>query len=180
MSLYGPRLNLPKVDLPNPANPSWNLDKEKKLILFALIAIVIIALLVAVVPPLINSLSSISMPSFNPSVSVKWTNNPLDITQGVKEAQLDLILTNNTKSLAKEVLFNITTDSEEIVIFCPDSLYDINKSAYIVENLSPGDKRKIPCIVRRNAAASVFSGTYTLQVDTSMGNTATTFEIITK
>lgn len=180
MSLYGPRLKLPKVELPNPSNPSWNMDKEKKLIIGVIAALVIIALLVLIVPIILNSLSEISLPSFNPAVGVVWRNNPLDITQGIKEAQLDLILTNTTKTLIKETLFNITTDSEEIIIFCPNSLYDANKSAYVVENLSPNDKRKIPCIIRRNAAASVFSGTYTLNINTTLGNTTTAFEIITK
>ncbi len=180
MSLYGPRLNLPKVDLPSPSNPSWNLDKEKKLIIGIVIALIVIGLLIVIVPIILNSLSEVSMPSFNPAVSVVWKNNPLDITQGVTNAQLDLILTNTTKNLVKETLFNITTDSKEIIIFCPDSLYDVNKSSYVVENLSPNDKRKIPCIIRRNASASVFSGTYTLNINTSLGNTTTNFEIITK
>jgi hypothetical protein len=33
MSLYGPRINIPQVDIPTPSNPSWNFDKEKKLII---------------------------------------------------------------------------------------------------------------------------------------------------
>jgi hypothetical protein len=180
MSLYGPRLNLPKVDLPSPANPSWNLDKEKKLIIGVLAALILIAIIIIIGPIILNALGSFTLPSFNPSIEVNWRNNPLDITQGIKEAQLDLILINNTKELIKETRFNITTDSEEIIIFCPNSLYDANKSAYLVENLSPEDKRKIPCIVRRNAAAAVFSGTYTLKINTTLGNTTTKFEIITK
>jgi len=180
MSLYGPRLNLPKIDLPSPSNPSWNLDKEKKIIIGIGLLIVILFIVAIVGPIILNALSEISLNSFNPAVSVVWKNNPLDITQGIKEAQLNLVLTNNTKSLIKETLFNITTNSNEIIIFCPDSLYDANKSAYIVENLSPNDKRKIPCIIRRNASESVFSGTYTLNITTSLGNTNTNFEIITK
>lgn len=180
MSLYGPRLNLPKVDLPSPANPSWNLDKEKKLILGIIAVLVIIGILVIITPVILESLGNLHLPQFNPAVQVDWRNNPLDITQGVKEAQLDLILTNNTDKPIKEILFNITTDSKEIVIFIPNSLYDANRSAYVVENLAPNDKRKIPCIVRRNAAATVFSGTYTLNINTTLGNTTTNFEIITK
>ena len=180
MSLYGPKLNLPKLDLPRPQNPSWNLDKEKKILIGIGLIIAILFIVAMVGPIILNALSEISLNSFNPAVSVVWKNNPLDITQGIKEAQLDLILTNNTKSLIKETLFNITTNSNEIIIFCPDSLYDTNKSAYIVENLSPNDKRKIPCIIRRNASESVFSGTYTLNINTSLGNTNTNFEIITK
>ncbi len=180
MSLYGPRLNLPKVELPSPSNPSWNLDKEKKLIIGVVAAIVIILIIAMIGPSILNAISEMSVNAFNPAVGVVWRNNPLDITQSVKEAQLDLILTNTTKSLIKETLFNITTDSEEIIIFCPNSLFDTNKSSYLVENLSPNDIRKIPCIVRRNASASVFSGTYTLRINTSLGNTTTKFEIITK
>lgn len=180
MSLYGPRLNLPKIDLPSASNPSWNLDKEKKLIIGIAVAIIILIILVIIGPPILNALTEISINSFNPAVGVVWRNNPLDITQGIKEAQLDLVLTNNTKNLIKETLFNITTDSEEIIIFCPNSLYDANKSSYLVENLAPNDIRKIPCIIRRNSAASVFSGTYSIKVNTTLGNIVTNFQIITK
>ncbi|OQA30735.1 MAG: hypothetical protein BWY55_00796 [archaeon ADurb.Bin336] len=180
MSLYGPKLRLPKIDLPDPSNPSWGFEKEMKIIGGALIAIVIIFLLVLLIPIITEWISGVELPSFNSSVNVVWRNNPLDITQGIKEAQLDLILTNNSKELIKETLFNITTDSEEIIIFCPNSIYKTEKSAYVIENLSPQDKRKIPCIVRRNASTPVFSGTYTLNINTTLGNTTTKFEIITK
>lgn len=180
MSLYGPRLNLPKIEMPSASNPSWNLDKEKKLILGIGLLIVLIIILAMVGPIILSALSEMSTNAFNPAVQVVWRNNPLDITQGVKEAQLDLILTNTTKDLIKETSFNITTDSEEISIYIPNSLYDTTKSAYVIENLSPNDKRKITCIVRRNAATTVFSGTYTLKINTTLGNTTTTFEIITK
>jgi len=180
MSLYGPRLNLPKIDLPSTSNPSWNLDKEKKLIIGAGLLILFLVIIAIIGPTILSTLNELITNSFNPSVEVIWRNNPLDIKQGVKEAQLDLVLTNNTKSLIKETYFNITTDSEEIIIYIPDSLYDANKSAYLVENLAPNDKRKIPCIVRRNSAATVFSGTYTLKINTTLGNTTTNFEIITK
>jgi hypothetical protein len=180
MSLYGPRLNLPKIDLPSASNPSWNLDKEKKLII-GIVALIIILIIVALIgPSILSTISEISINSFNPAVGVVWRNNPLNITQGIKSAELDLILTNNTKSPLKETLFNITTDSEEIIIFCPNSLYDTNKSAYLVENLAPNDIRKIPCIIRRNSTASVFSGTYSIKVNTTLGNIVTNFEIITK
>lgn len=180
MSLYGPKLNLPKVNLPDPSNPSWGLEKERKIIGSALIAIIIILLIFFLAPFLTEGIKEINLPNFNSSVNIVWRNNPLDITKEIKEAQLDLILTNNTKDLIKETLFNITTDSEEIIIFCPNSIYNPKKSAYIVENLSPQDTRKIPCIIRRNASTPVFSGTYTLKINTTLGNTTTKFEIITK
>ncbi|HPM85496.1 MAG: hypothetical protein PHY04_01660 [Candidatus ainarchaeum sp.] len=180
MSLYGPKLNLPKINLPNPANPSWDFEKERKIIGGALIAIIIIFLLVLLMPNIIEGINNINFPNFNSSVNIVWRNNPLDITQGIKEAQLDLILTNNSEELIEETLFNITTDSQEIIIFCPNSIYDPDKSAYVIENLAPQDKRKIPCIIRRNASTPVFSGTYTININTTLGNAITRFEIITK
>jgi len=183
MSLYGPRLNLPKVNFPNPSNPSWNMDKEKKLIIGIGIALLILLILVIIGPIILKSLSEITLPSFNPAVQVDWENNPLYRTQGMTSAQLTLIITNNTKELIKELLFNVKTDSGEIEINCPNSLYDVNKSNYVLYNLSPNDVRKIPCIVRRLYDPTnelVYSGTYTIKINTTLGNTTTNFEIITK
>ncbi|MFA6064310.1 MAG: hypothetical protein WCW44_01640 [archaeon] len=182
MSLYGPKIRLPKVDIPiaSGGGASWNLEKEKKIAIYAIIAIVVIAILWLAVPVIFTFLTSGLDSMLNPAVTINWRNNPLNITNGVREAELDLTLTNTSKEEQTEVSFNITTNSNEIIIFCPNSLYDTNKGRYVLENIAPGDKRKIPCIIRRNPDASVFSGSYTLDVITSLGNVKTNLEIISK
>ncbi len=181
MSLYGPKLKLPKVELPSVSEgPSWNLDKEKKIAIYGAAVVLILLAIFFLGPILLNSIGNWLEEMLNPAVQVSWKNNPLDLTKGVYEADLDLLLVNTSKTEQKEVTFNITTNSNEVIIFCPNSIYDINKSAYTLENLSPGDKRKIPCIVRRNPNESVFTGSYTLDITTSLGNTKTILEIISK
>jgi len=182
MSLYGPKLRLPKVDIPiaSGGGASWNLEKEKKIALYLIGAIVILVILWFGLPILFTFLTSGLDSILNPAVTVSWRNNPLNITNGVREAELDLTLTNTTKQEQTAVSFNILTNSNEIIIFCPNSIYDSNKGTYLLENIAPGDKRKIPCIVRRNPSESVFSGSYTLEILTSLGNTKTNLEIISK
>jgi hypothetical protein len=181
MSLYGPKLRLPKVDIPTPASgPSWNLEKEKKIALYAAIVIMVLVLLWFGLPIVFQFITSGLDSMLNPAVQVSWKNNPLNITNGVREAELDLTLINNTKLEQTQVSFNITTNSNEIIIFCPNSIYDLNKGEYTLSNIAPGDKRKIPCIIRRNPQESVFSGNYTLDITTSLGNTKTNLEIIAK
>jgi len=179
MSLYGPRISLPKLDIPNPASPSWNLEKEKKLIIGIIALLIILGIIMFAGPVIVSTFSKFIENSLNPSVKVEWKNNPLDLTNGIREAELDLILVNTSEEI-KEVTFNITTNSEEVIIFCPNSIYDSIRGAYILENLAPKDKRKIPCILRRNPDESVFTGTYTIDITTSMGNTKTTLEVISK
>ena len=181
MSLYGPKLRLPKVELPSPSSgPSWNLEKEKKILIYLIGAIILVGILYFAIPPVISFFTGGLDSMLNPAVSVAWRNNPLNITNGVREAELDLTLTNTTKTEQTQVTFNITSNSNEIIIFCPNSIYDSNKGVYLLENIAPGDKRKIPCIIRRNPAESVFSGVYTLDILTSLGNTKTNLEIISK
>jgi len=179
MSLYGPRINLPKVEIPSPANPSWNLEKEKKFAIIIIAAIIVLILLIIFLPPAIQGFSEFLNNSMNPAVQVSWKNNPLDLTKEVKEAEMDLLITNTGKE-TKNITFSITTPSKEVIIFCPNSIYDTNNGNYLLENISPGDKRKIPCIVRRDSSESVFTGSYTITIDTSVGKIDTILEIISK
>jgi hypothetical protein len=179
MSLYGPRINLPKVEIPSSAGKSWNLEKEKKIALFVIAAIIILILLAIILPPIIQGITEYVNSSMNPSVKVSWKNNPLDLTKEIKEATMEILITNTTKQ-NQNVSFNITSPSKEIIIFCPNSIYDTNLGAYLLENISPSDIRKIPCIVRRNSEESVFSGIYTISIDTSLGKITTNLEIISK
>ena len=179
MSLYGPRINLPKVNLPSPNSPSWNLDKEKKIAIGVILAIIVLVLVWFLLPVAVQGFSAFIENATNPAIQISWKNNPLDLTKEVKEAEMDLIFTNTTKEQIN-VTFNISTPSQEIIIFCPNSIYDTNKSAYLLENIAPKDNRKVPCIVRRNSNESVFSGSYTIDITTNLGNTKTTLEIISK
>ncbi len=182
MSLYGPKIRLPKVDIPiaSGGGASWNLEKEKKIAIYLVVALVVIAVLWFAIPIVFTFLTSGLDSMLNPAVTVSWKDNPLNITNGVRSAELNLTLTNTSKVEQTQVSFNITTNSNEIIIFCPNSIYDANQGKYLLENIAPGDKRKIPCIVRRNPDASVFSGSYTLDIVTSLGNTKTNLEIISK
>jgi hypothetical protein len=180
MSLYGPKINLPKVALPSSSGPSWNLEKEKKLAIYVIAAIVIIIGLWITAPIALSVLSGGIDSMLNPAAQINWKNNPLDLTKGIKEAELELTITNTTKEVQPIITFNITTPSNEIIIFCPPSLYSTEKQAFVLENLSPGDKRKVSCIVRRNSAESVFTGNYSLEINTSLGKTKTTLEVISK
>jgi hypothetical protein len=180
MSLYGPKINLPKVSLPSSSGPSWNLEKEKKIGLLVISALVIIIALWFIVPIAWSALTEGIDSILNPAIQINWKNNPLDLTKETKEAELDLIITNTTKEVQELVTFNITTPSNEIIIFCPPSLYNTEKQAFMLENLSPGDKRKVPCIVRRNSAEAVFTGNYSIEINTTLGKAKTALEIISK
>jgi hypothetical protein len=179
MSLYGPRIHLPKVNAPIPGNPSWNMDKEKKLAIYLIIAVIIIVILYFAIPIVAQALTTGIDGLMNPALVVTWKNNPLNVTTQTKEAEMDLVFT-NTKKEVQNVEFSINTSSEEIVYICPNAIYDTNKGAYILENLAPGDKRTVPCVVRRNPNSAVFSGSYTINVHTNLGDVKTNLEIITK
>jgi hypothetical protein len=181
MSLYGPKLRLPKMEVPGISRgPSWNLEKEKQLFIYGAIAVLIIAIALLAGPTIITMITREIDSMLNPTIRVNWSNNPMDVTKGVKESEMELLITNTTKEEQKLVAFNVTTLSDEVIIFCPPSLYDAEQKSYVLENLAQGDQRKVPCIVRRNPDSTVFTGSYTIEITTSLGNTKTNLEIITK
>ena len=179
MSLYGPKITLPKVDIPSPGRPSWNLEKEKKLVVIAAVVIIVIIALVLVVPILAQGASGFLDSAFNPSIQVNWKNNPLDLTKGATNAEMDLTIQNTTKE-TKTISFNITTPSKEIIVFCPNSIFDVNSGNYLLENVSAGDKREVPCLIRRNSNEPILTGSYTLSINTNLGNTKTSLEVVSK
>jgi hypothetical protein len=160
MSLYGPKIELPEL----PQLPEINFEVLKK----PIIAIVIILILSVVVYGTITFLSGMGNPFSNP-IGVAWNNNPLDLTKdGVYDAQLVLTLTNTTDSLTN-ITLDVTTNSTELIIFCPYQLFP---------NVSPGNSRKTTCIIRRDPKTAVFSGSYTINIKTNLGETNTTLNII--
>ena len=96
-------------------------------------------------------------------------NNPLDLSKdGVYEAQLILTLTNTTEELT-DLTLNVTTDSDELIIFCPYSSFP---------NVASGNSRKTTCVVRRDPKNAIFSGSYTINVATNLGEKETTLNVI--
>lgn len=169
MSLYGPRLRLPKVDMPNPGNPSWNLDKEKKWIAGGIIAVVVIALIVLFGPGLVNGTGEAFGNAINPSVEVSWKNNPLDLkTNPVDAAELTLTFKNTTKT-NQDINFSLKYPNNEIIEYCP---------TYQLKSVSPGDSRIITCLFRRNG--EIFTGTYSISVASNIGNATTKLEVLGK
>ncbi len=179
MSLYGPRIRLPKVEIPNPANPSWNLDKEKKILAIGAVIIVIIVLAVLFIPSAIQGISNTNFNIFpeEKGISVTWKDNPLDISKEVKQAEMDILITNR-KTETLDAMFNVSTTSQEIIYICPNAIFDANKNMYILQNIAPGDTRKVPCIVRRNPDSAAFSGNYTINITSNLGDIKTVFELI--
>jgi len=179
MSLYGPRIHLPKVEIPNPGNPSWNFDKEKKLLLIAVAVIVIIIVAVALLPSAMQGVANTNFNLFpeEKGISVSWKDNPLDISKEVKQAEMDILITNR-KTEVLDAMFNVSTTSQEIIYICPNAIFDTNKKMYVLENIAPGDTRKVPCIVRRNPDSAAFSGNYTINITSNLGDIKTVFELI--
>lgn len=177
MSLYGPRINLPKVEIPIPST-SWNLDKEKKIAIGIIAAIIILALAVILLPPILQGAGDFVQSATNPAIQISWKNNPLDLTNGPQNAELILTLT-NTSTKEQDITFNFTRYPNELIIFCPNSIFDANKAVYLIENVAPKEKRVFTCVIQKNRVP-VFTGDYTIELDTSLGKAKTTLQIITK
>lgn len=158
MSIYD-GLNLPNIDL-GQAGP----------LIIGVIAVIAIILIGFFVLPSIGS-------SLNPSLGIAWTNNPLDLKKDASiPAELQITLTNTTDKMMS-VTLTVTTESSEIIIFCPRPE---GKSTITFDNVDAANKRTITCLVRRNPSASIFSGSYTITVATDkLGSAKTTLEVKT-
>ena len=162
MGLYGPKISLPSL----PSIPRPSLGGLKRPVL-AIIAIIIIAFLGLLVVPM---LSNAGTGLFATHTGIGWVNNPLDLTKdGVYEAELLLTL-NNTTSELQTITLDVTSDSKELIIFCPYKTFP---------NVAPGNSRRTACIVRRDPKMSVFSGSYTINIETNLGKSSTVLEIRT-
>ncbi len=169
MSLYGPRIKLPKLELPEVSAPSFDSGKSKKIALFGGIALVIIIVLFLAGPPTITWLGGFFSAPVKSPVNLSWNNNPWNIKQDPSStAELSITFINNT-SLDKNVYFSLNYPTRELLEFCPE---------YQLSALSPGDQRKITCLFRR--VGEIYSGTYTIEVLSNLGNEKTKLEIIAK
>ena len=161
MSLYGPRIELPEF----PELPNIDFASLKKPLLGIALILIIIVLLYG----MSSLFSSKGKDLFSNHIGINWVNNPLDLTKdGVYEAQLVLTLTNTTDEL-KDLTLEVTTDSEELIIFCPYSSFP---------NVASGNSRKTTCIVRRDPKIAIFSGSYTIKVVTNLGEKETTLNVV--
>ena len=152
MSIYGPKIRLPKISLPHPHLPKLN--KKKAMPIVMIIALIILIGLVFMVADL----------DFGSSTKVSWKNNPLNLKDDMAQyAELEINLTNTLKETT-DLTLEVTSESNEIIIFCPDKIFP---------NVSTGNQRQTTCIVRRNPNEKIFSGTYSLNITTNLGSTKT-------
>jgi len=158
MSVYGPKINLPKIQMPSMPEIS---GKTLGVLAIIIIVAIVIATIVLTMPSLPNL--------FNNHINVSWKNNPLDLKSNLaKAAELTLTLTNNTET-KQNITMNVSTESEEIIVFCPYNTF---------ENVEPKNSRQITCIVRRNPSGSIFTGNYTLTITTTLGEAKTTLDVV--
>lgn len=156
MSVYGPKLDLLKIELPDS-----NIDPK---IIAGVVIIIALILVLVIVLPLITQV-------LNPPVKLSWNNNPLNLREKPTEpAELNVTLINNSQDTLNLTL-DVTTQSNEILVFCPYTYF---------ENVGPGKERQVKCLVRRNPDSLIFAGTYDLNVITTLGQTTTTLQVVTK
>jgi len=159
MSIYGPKIRLPKISLPRPHLPKLN--KKKVMPIVMVVALIILIGLVFMVADL----------DFGSSTKVSWKNNPLNLKDDMAQyAELELTLINTLKETTN-ITLEVTSESNEIIIFCPDKIFP---------NVSTGNQRQTTCIVRRNSNEKVFAGNYTINIKTNIEETKTFIEIRTK
>ena len=159
MSIYGPKIQLPSISLPKLRIPKVNTKKAMPMVMIvALIILIILLFMMADI-------------DFNSHIKVNWKNNPLDLKSNESQyAELDLVLVNTSEDMISMTL-DVTSESNEIIIFCPDNEFP---------NVSAGNNRKTTCVVRRNPNEKVFSGNYTIDIKTNLGVAQTLLEIKTK
>ena len=169
MSLYGPRIKLPRLELPEISAPSFDLGEMKKVAIMVGVVLFVIVILFLVGAPTINWIGGFLLASTQESIKLKWNNNPWNIKQyPYSTAELSITFINNTTT-DKNVYFSLNYPKREFVEFCPD---------YHLEALSPGDQRKITCLFRR--VGEIYSGTYTIEIVSNLGSQKTKLEIIAK
>ncbi len=156
MSIYGPRLRLPKISLPiSLAMPKLGL----KTLLILLSLILLIATITFFVSTPID---------FSQHITVYWNNNPLNLKENqATSAELKLIILNDSKE-TQNIMLEVNSESSELIIFCPDKSFP---------NVAQNHKRETTCIIRRNPNEKIFAGTYKINIITNLGKTSTTLEI---
>jgi uncharacterized membrane protein len=155
MSIYGPKIRIPSFRLPKISIPKPEVSfKGISLILIIILIIATIAFLFST--PI----------SFNNHIGVYWVNNPLDLREETNaELHLSII---NTGETTQNISLSVTTESNELIIFCPDKEFP---------NVASQNKRETTCIIRRNPNTKIFSGTYLINIQTNIGSAQTSIEI---
>jgi hypothetical protein len=148
MSIYGPRISLPKFKMPKITMPAKK--GAIKIVAGILIMLIIIFVLTFAL-------------TYNPTIQVAWSQNPIDLKEENSITTLYLTLINST-DLTQDISLEVTTNSEELIIFCPDKYF---------ENVSPGNRRETSCLIRRNPDKKIFAGDYTIEIKTNLGETKT-------
>jgi hypothetical protein len=102
-------------------------------------------------------------------ISVEWSNNPLDLLKGdSNEALMKITVFNNTKEMT-DITLDIDTNSEEILLYPTHQVFP---------KVAPGNNRKTSCVVMPNPGTKVFSGSYTINIRTNLGEKTAVIEII--
>ena len=159
MSIYGPKIRLPSISLRMPRIPKIN--KKKAMPIVMIIALIL----------LIGIIFTMADLDFSSSIKVSWKNNPLDLKVDLSQyAELNILLI-NTSDNTTNITLDVTSESKEIIIFCPDTDFP---------NVSVGNNRQTTCIIRRNPNEKIFSGNYTINVKTNLGEQKTLLEIRAK
>jgi hypothetical protein len=161
MSIYDGRFNIPQLKLPDFSRIKMPKPKD---------AIQIFGMIIIVILVIATILFLMTTPiNLNQHINVNWKNNPLSLSNNLTEnAELQLIITNNTDN-TENINLSVTTESNEIIIFCPDQKFP---------NVAPGHKRLTTCLIRRNPKEKIYSGTYQINIKTNIGLTNTTLEVI--
>lgn len=160
MSIYGPRLKLPRIEMPDISIPDIKMPKIN------LKKIGILLIIILIISTLIFSYSILT--NFGSPIAVYWNNNPLYLDETTNYSELTLILTNNTEN-TKNINLSVTTESKELIIFCPEDEFP---------NVASGKFRETTCVIRRNPNERIFTGTYDLLINTNIGETITTLQIV--
>ena len=159
MSIYGPKIRLPNLSLPKIRIPKLN--KKKAMPIVMILALIILIIMIFMMADF----------NFGSHIKVNWTNNPLYLKGDASQyAELELTLVNLQENTTN-ITLDVTSESSEIIIFCPDSKFP---------NVASQNLRKTTCIIRRNPNEKIFPGNYTINIKTNLGDAKTTLEIKTK
>jgi hypothetical protein len=157
MSIYNKKFKLPKIKLEMPQISIPKLNARALGIALILVILLASIFFIASNPIILNN-----------HILVNWTNNPLSLTNNLTQnAELHLTLV-NTSEIMQNINLEVTSKSQEIIIFCPDNEFP---------NVASGKRRETICVIRKNPAQKVFLGTYEINIKTNLGEATTSLEI---
>jgi len=135
------------------------------------IAALVIIAAVLLGPMLLNTTWDAIGNSFNPAIQVSWSNNPLNLKANPTDNAMFTVTFTNTTKENLDINYTATSVSSEILIFPP---------AGTLTNVAPGDKRIVSFSIRKNVNVSVFTGTYTIDIASNIGEVKTKLDVIAK